>query len=176
MTPETKQKLKKAALWTSLGVFSVELYMAMVVRRQKRRDLFNQALDAARNKHKQLIVVGDPDGYWVSRFTGRDYTCGDLCIDPKACPKCPTQAVGDVVTVLSKFKSNDAVIFVNTGVLEREANVSAAMQQLQRVSGGDLFISALEPYLPSAWLWPNKRRVLGMGTSQMQFKALPWGS
>ena len=176
MTPETKQKLKKAALWTGLGIFSVELYMAMVVRRQHRRDLFNQALDAAKNTHKQLIVVGDPDGYWVSRLTGRDFDCGALCIDPKACPKCPTQAVGDVVTVLSKFKSNDAVIFVNTGVLEREANATAALAQLKRVSGGDLFISTFEPYLPSAFMWPNKRRVLNAGTPQMTLKALPWGS
>jgi len=176
MTPETKAKLKKAAMWTGVGLVSVELYMAMVVRRQKRRDLFNQALDAAKNKRKKLIVVGDPDGYWVSRFTGRDFDCGDLCVDPKACPKCSAQAVGDVAQVLSQFAGNDAVIFVNTGVLEREKDITTALAQLKRVSGGDLFISTLEPYLPSAFLWPNKRRVITAAGSNVAYKALPWGS
>lgn len=173
MKAATKKKLKTAAIWSGLGLFTYELYMAAVVRKQHRRDAFNQALDAAHNKGKKLIVVGDPDGYMLSRVLGRDYDCGDFCIDPKSCPKCPAQGVGTMDQVLKSMAANSAVIFVN-GAIETVDDIDDSLKELTRVSGGDLFIAYTEPYTLTSWIPPRKRRILKVDSSGIAYKELPW--
>lgn len=173
MKPATKKKLKTAAKWTGLGLLTYELYMAVVVRKQHRRDAFNLALDRAHNTGKKLIVVGDPDGYMLSRLLGRDFDCGDFCIDPKSCPKCPAQGVGPVDQVLKTMAANSAVIFVNSA-LETADDFSGTFGELKRVSGGDLYMAHTEPYTVMAFIPPRKRRILKVDSAGVTYRELPW--
>jgi hypothetical protein len=170
------RRLKKVALWTGVSLVGYELFVALVLRRQQRRDVFNAAVAAVNRTQKSLIVVGSPDRNLINTLVGRDYDCGDLCIDERGCPKCAVQAVGDLLTVLPMLPSNSAVIFV-ADRLEYVDNMPAVLAELQRVSGGDLFIVRVEPWTLTAFLYPGaKRRIFKAPPSAdyVSWKALPW--
>lgn len=169
-------RLKKVALWTTVGLVSYELFMALVIRRQNRRDVFNAAVAQANATQKQLVVVGNPDGGIVNSMVGRDYDCGALCIDERGCPKCKVQAVAQLAQVLPTLPDNSAVIFVS-GTLEYVDNLPQILAQLQRVSGGDLFVSHVPAYTMTAFFYPGaRRRILQAPPDNATFrwKALPW--
>jgi hypothetical protein len=171
------QRLKTVALWTGVGLLSYELFMALVVRRQRRRDAFNAAVTQANATQKQLVVIGDPDGSWTASFLGRDYDCGELCIDERGCPRCKTQAIAPVAQVLHTLPDNSAVIFVAGGALERSPELPNLLAELQRVSGGDFYVAHVEPYTLAA-VWPtNKQRILQAPPQGdvVTWKPLPWG-
>ncbi len=142
LTKKQKDRLKTAGKWGGLGLGLYELYVGMVVQRQRTRDVFNAALQAKTAKGKSLIVVGDPDGYVLSRVLGRDYDCADMCIDPRGCAKCANEKVTSLVDGLSSVPGNSAVVFVAPGVLEREPDAEAALHALEHAAGGDVFIAA----------------------------------
>jgi hypothetical protein len=137
-------------LWLAvfLGGFVVvepapyELYLAGVVQRQKTRDVFNLALQQKTATGRPLIVVGDPDGYALSRVLGRDYDCADVCIDPRGCAKCGNEKVTYLIAGLAQVPGNSAVVFVAPGVLEREQEPEAALAAIQHAAGaGSVFIA-----------------------------------
>jgi len=170
------QRFKKVALWTGVGLISYELFIALVIRRQNRRDVFNQAVAAANATQKQLVVVGNPDGGLVNSTVGRDYDCGELCIDERGCPKCKVQAVARLEQVLPTLPDNSAVIFVS-GTLEYVDNLPQVLAQLQRVSGGDLYIAHVQPYTLTAFLYPGAKRRLFTAppvSPNVTWQPLPW--
>jgi hypothetical protein len=170
-----RQRIKTVAKWTALGVITYELYLAMVDRRTRRRDAFNAALQRQIATSKPLIVLGDPDGYFISRVLSRDFDCGELCIDPHGCGSCNTE-VGYPEDVLAKHANNSAVVFANIGTIEKAKDANALLAQIQRVSGGDFFAATLEPWSVLAWLPPHKRRVLSAPpkTQYTEWRNLPW--
>jgi hypothetical protein len=178
LTPKKARmaRLKKVALWTGVGLLSYELFVALVIRRQNRRDVFNQAVARANATQKALVVVGSPDGTLVSSLVGRDYDCGELCIDERGCPKCKVQAVAKLTDALHELPDNSAVIFV-AGTLEDVLDLPTALQQLQRVSGGDLFVAPVQPWTLTAFFHPGARRRIFSAppaSPTVTWKNLPW--
>lgn len=139
LTKEQKRKLKTAATWGALGVLSWEIYLAFVVRRQNRRDTFNAALNRQNETGKPLLVLGDPDK-WVNRVVGRDYDCGNYCVDPGGCVGCEEFSPKSFAQYLPDLGDDSVVVFVGRG-LEQVDDLPAVLEQLYRVSGGDVFVA-----------------------------------
>lgn len=167
-------RTKVVLKWGALGIVTYELYMALVVARQKRRDVFNLALQSQSATSKPLFVIGDPDAGF-SRVMGRDFDCGDKCFDERACAKCEGSVAGDIAQALSAQGSNSAVVFVN-GKLESAPDVNALMGELQRVSGGDLFVVTEPRWRLMSLLPPRKRWVMTAppATGHAEYRDLPW--
>lgn len=143
--------------WTLIGIGAREVYLALGPRRQRRRDRFNEAQHRAAQTGKQLIVVGDPDGGVVNRFIGRDYDCGTLCIDKVGCLNCDNYVTGRLEDVLPTMETNSAVIYVSA-VLEYVDDIDQVLAELQRVSGGDMFVVTVEPWTLTSVFYPGARR------------------
>jgi len=138
-------------------VLGREIYLALGPARRRRRYLWQMAQERARMTGKRLIVIGNPDGSLVNRALGRDYDCGDLCIDLYGCPACPAYISGRLDETLPHLQDNSAVIYV-AGALEGDVgDMTAVMLGLDRISGGDLFIASTEPTSLAAWT--GRRRI-----------------
>lgn len=173
---ERNRRLKNVAMWTGIGLVSYELFVALVIRRQQRRDVYNAAVARANATQKSLVVVGSPDGSLTHTLVGRDYDCGELCIDERGCPKCSVQAVAALSQVLPTLPDNSAVIFVSDK-LEYVDDMPSVLRELQRVSGGDLFVSRVAPWTLTAFLAPGARRRVFKAPPNGEYvtwKALPW--
>lgn len=173
---ERWRKIRKGAMWASLLIGGYELVLATVVRRQKHRDTFNLALRRQSETGKEILVIGDPKGSFVNRILGTDWECGNICIDVRGCATCPSQQSGTIEELSGQFADNSAVVFVSAGELEKTADIRDSLQELLRISGGDLYVVPLERYSLAAWSPRNKRRVLAAPpkTSYTEWKALPW--
>ncbi len=174
MTKSRKERLKQIGKWALLLGLSYEAFIQLVYRKQKRRDVFNLALQKQAATNKKLVVVGNPKGDMFSRILGADFDCGDICISANGCPSCSTVLTDGVVPSLKTLSGGSYVVFVNTGVLESEPDMPAALAELQRVSGGDLFIAHKEPFTFSGLI--AKRLVLTAPptTPYTEWKNLPW--
>lgn len=172
-----RERLMTVGKWTGLGLLTYELYVVLVLRRQHRRDAFNAALNAKRASNKPLLVIGDPDGSFVNRVMGRDFDCADMCIDPKGCPSCTNVMVAEPEVALASMASNSYVLFVNAGYFEASKNAEALLDQMKRVSGGDLFMAYREPWSLSAFSPFMKRRVKAAPpiAPYIEWSKLPWG-
>ncbi len=175
LTKQQKKRLKQAAVWAGIGLLSWETFQGMIVRRQRRRDSFQAALNAQSATSKPLAVVGRPDGRALSKSVGKDHDCADLCIDPSGCENCQNVLVADYAEGLSQLPDNSHVLYVDTGILERAADPGTLAAELQRVSGGDLFMAPLGPWSLLAWLPPNKQRVTAAPPAQKQLTWNGWG-
>jgi len=139
LTKEQKRKLKTTAKWTGLALATWEIYLAFVVQRQNRRDTFTAALNRQSASGKPLLVLGDPDK-WVNRVMGRDYDCGNYCVDPSGCLGCDEFTPNEFADYLPSLGDNSVVVYVGRG-LDQVRDLPAVLEQLYRVSGGDVFIS-----------------------------------
>jgi len=172
-----RERAKTVGKWTLLLLGTYEAFLVLVHRRQTRRDAFNAALNKKRETGKPLLVVGDPDGSFVSRLLGRDFDCSDLCIDVKGCPACSNMQAGNTFDLLSRLHDNSYVVFVDSGHLESVKSGDDYLAQLQRVSGGDFFVAHREPWSVGAFSPFMKRRVLTAPpiTPYVEWRNLPWG-
>lgn len=156
--PKKKRPFWISALkWTAIGVGARELYLALGPSRQKRRDIFNLAQFRAQETGKRLIVVGDPDAGLINRFIGRDYDCGDLCIDARGCLSCDNHGEGRLEDLLPGLETNSAVIYVSM-TLEYVDNMDKVLAELDRVSGGDVFVVTVPPWTLTSMFYPSSRR------------------
>jgi hypothetical protein len=157
---ERWRKVGKVAMWVAAAAGAWELYLATVLRKQRLRDTFNLALQRAQATGKKLVVIGDPHGRLLARTLGPDWDCAGNCTD---------------IPNLVGLGANSSVVFL-AFELERTEDARSAVAQLQRVSGGDLFVAGTEPYSFLAWLPGQKRRVLTAPpkTPYIEIKALPW--
>ena len=170
----------KGFLWTlgliSAAILAREAYLALVSRRARRRTVFQLAQDRARATQKPLVVIGNPAGGVVMQFFGPDYECGSVCVDPNGCPTCETQIVGRLEEVLPHMADNSAVVFV-ANALEFVDDISLVALHLDRIRGGDLFITHIESASLTGWFWPGvKRRLLFAPpeSADLVYKTLPW--
>jgi hypothetical protein len=65
---------------------------AALVRFRERSVAFTSAMERAIALDRRLVVIGDPDAGFHTRFM-RAYGCGDVCVDLNGCPKCPMTVV-----------------------------------------------------------------------------------
>ena len=121
-------------------------------RRRVRSEMYEAAAARAAELGRPLIVVGAPDGGMTS-----GYGCGDATVD-LAGSSCPNSYAANICTGLP-FDDDSAVIYVSC-VLEYVDDYDAAMQELYRVSGGQLFLVRVEPWTATAFLYPGAKRRL----------------
>lgn len=128
-----------------LAVVLYELLIILVVRKFRRNIMYCMALKRAHKTGKRLLVIGDPNNDNKTIDGKADYGCGDICLDKETgCPNCPNGIKDDLEKILPIFCDNSYVIFVSC-TLEYVDNFEFVKKELQRVSGGDLFIVHLEP-------------------------------
>lgn len=118
-----------------------------VIRRNKRTAMYNQAKALAAQLGKQFVVIGAPDAAITS-----GYGCGDVTIDlyPSTCPN----SLQLDITKPLPFADNSVVVFVSC-VLEYVSDGKAAMTELRRIAGPNLFITRVEPWTLTALLFPG---------------------
>lgn len=132
---------------------ALEARLAFSVRRRNRRALYGRALAHARRAGVPLLVVGDPDTGFVTRFFGRDYGCGDVCTDITGCPLCPVGIQGSLEEVLSRLPSQSHVIVVQY-TLEYVPKLPEAIQELERVAVPDgLYVGTVEAGSLTSRFW-----------------------
>lgn len=101
---------------------------------------------------KPLILVGAPD----SGATGGP-GCGDVTVDIVQ-STCPNALRADITKPLP-FADDSAVVLVHY-VLEYVADYEAAMRELRRVAGRNLFVIAVQPWTLTAFLYPGAKRTV----------------
>lgn len=119
---------------------------------QNRQSLYDRAKAHARALRMPLVVLGAPD-----RGATRGPGCGDLTLDlgPTQCP-CSMQI--DVSKQIP-LPTNSAIIFVSC-VLEYVNDLPSAWHELQRVAPGRVYVSRVQPWTLTAYLYPNARRTI----------------
>ena len=173
------KRVRKVAMWTTIVVGTYEIYLAAVIRRQHARDTFNAALQRANETGKPLVVLGDPEARLANKIMGRDHDCASMCIDDAGCPSCTDVDVmtGRLEDALPQIGTDSSVIYVSHK-LEYVDNINLVLSELQRVGGGDVYVSSIEPYSVLAWLNPFvKRRILQLPTRTdpiVAWRNKPW--
>lgn len=132
--------------------------IAVSHRRWQRQTLYEVALQTSIKTNKSLLVIGDPDTGFINYWLGRDYQCGDLCIDLTGCPKCNNSIQENLETVLTNFESGKYVIFISC-TLEYIQNMTN-IPHLWRISYGDIYIVAVEYWSPLHWYLPGSYRII----------------
>lgn len=122
-------------------------------RKHKRGAFYREAKDLARRLGKPLVVVGAPDRGATSSPSSAD----DIVVDI-APSNAPNFIQADICQRIP-LPDNSAVVYVSC-VLEYVSDANAAMRELLRVSGGDLFVCRVEPWTLTAYLYPGAKRTL----------------
>lgn len=122
------------------------------LRNRKRHVMYEQAEQLARLLGKPLVVVGAPD---LGATSGPG--CGDLVIDINP-SSCPNSIQADICKQIP-LADDSAVVFVSC-VLEYVDDAEAAMRELKRVAGDNLYVCRVEPWTLTAYLYPGAHRTL----------------
>lgn len=122
-------------------------------RRARRRAIYDLGLAHARRAGVPLLVIGDPDSGFVTRFFGRDYGCGDVCTDITGCPKCPNAIKGSADDVLSRLPPRSHVIVVEY-TLEYVDDLPRTIREIERVAiPGGIYVACVEPGSITSRFW-----------------------
>ena len=121
-------------------------------RRLRRGTMFREARARATYLGRPLVVVGAPD-----RGPTAGYPCGDYTVDIQT-SSCPKFVQADITKRLP-FPNDSVVVFVSC-VLEYVSDLPAAMRELARVSGGELYVVRVEPWTLTAYWYPGTKRRL----------------
>lgn len=97
------------------------------------------------------------------------YGCGDITID-LAPSKCPNSIQADITQPLSI--ADDSVVVVVMCVLEYVSDVNAALAEINRISGGNLFVVRVEPWTLTSVLYPGAKRTLSCDGETCASRAL----
>lgn len=126
------------------------LFFDMIIRRNWRRFReYRKAVDVSKQKNKPLMVIGATDSGGISGQISalfHLYDCGDICVDMNGCNSCKNSVKSRLEDVLPKLKTNSCVIYVSV-VLEYTDDLPSIIKELERVSGGDLFIVFIDNVL-----------------------------
>lgn len=138
-----------------------ETYIAFVRRRRERGVAFEAALSRSRELGVPLMVVGDPDSGFITKFFGRDYGCGDLCTDIVGCAKCPEQIQAPLEEALTRIPRESHVVYVSC-TLEYVTDLERCIAELERVAvPGALFVVRVDPtHLSTFWFYTPPKWVL----------------
>lgn len=137
-----------------------EAILAFGPRRAARTALFRLAYAKSRQLGLPLLVVGDPDTGFVTRFFGRAYGCGDVCTDLTGCPRCTNGIRGRLEDVLPKLPTHSHVVFVSC-TLEYVDDLPHVVRELRRVAPpGGLFVVTVEPGSWTSLFYPGAKWVI----------------
>jgi hypothetical protein len=109
----------------------------------KRVRYYQRAKRMAQDLGLPLMVVGDPYGGPTNSLMGAFYGCGDVTIDIQG-SLCPNTIQADLTEALKNVPDGSHVIFVSL-VLEYVDDLGACFKELERVSGGHLYIVHVQP-------------------------------
>jgi hypothetical protein len=143
-------------------IFLVLITIYFAIERQCNRNLYyKRAYKLSKKLNKPLMVIGDPYNGRASKVLGKNYGCGDICLDLTGCPKCVNSSKGYLEDTLPAFPDNSHVIFVSC-VLEYVDDVELVYDQLKRISGGDMYVVTVQPndYFIHMFYKGAKRRIL----------------
>jgi hypothetical protein len=124
-----------------------------VRRRLRRTAVYNQAKMHAASINRPLVVIGAPDSGITS-----GYGCGDLTLDiaPTQCPNAMTVDVTKPIPL-----PDDCCVVFCSCVLEYVDDHVAAINEIQRISGGHAFFVGVEPWsFLTAHFYPGAKRTL----------------
>lgn len=150
----------------------VWIIVETLVQKRRRRVTFQRAQQRAKEIDRTLVVFGDPNAGVSSLILGRDYTCGDICIDKGGCYCQEVSVPRSIPDVLSDIPTDSCVVFVS-GVLSfvEDAHIEKVLYDLQRISGpGNLFVVEESPR--NIWMWAYPA-FLGHGRYRRSFTAYP---
>ena len=114
-----------------------------------RRDVHARALARSRATGKPLLVVGAPDGGATSS------PGGDIVLDIQP-SRAPVAIQADIERRIP-LPDDSVVVFV-CYVLEYVHDIERAWGELQRVSGGDLYVIRVQPWTLTGVYYPGTRR------------------
>lgn len=105
--------------------------------------IYAEAARRAGQTGKRLVVVGAPHApRTLNAYIGCGHGCGDLCVDIDGAPGCPNVAKMPVQEWLAQQPDDSAVIFESEVLMYLpDAELGPTIEELKRVSGGDLFAS-----------------------------------
>lgn len=105
--------------------------------------IYAEAARRAGQTDKRLVVVGAPHApRTLNAYIGCGHGCGDLCVDIDGAPGCPNVAKMPVQEWLAQQPDDSAVIFESEVLMYLpDAELGPTIEELKRVSGGDLFAS-----------------------------------
>jgi len=132
--------------------------IAVSHRRWERQELYERAFNRSLATNKSLLVIGDPDTGFINYWLGRDYECGDICLDLTGCPQCNNSLKGNLEVLLPSFETGKYVVFISC-TLEYLQNM-ANIPHLWRISYGDIYIVAIEYWAPLNWYLPGSYRII----------------
>lgn len=151
---------KRGAAATGIVLVVREAYLGFGARRDYRRAVFEEARRRAEQLGRPLLVLGDPDEGLTNRFLGRQWQCGDVCVGLKGCGICGDWVQGRPEDVLKELDTNAYVVY-DPGAFAKADNGSAFLEELARVSGGEVYMADAGPWTLTAFLEPKrKRRIL----------------
>ena len=138
-----------------LIIFVIIIYEVciMLLRKIKRRVVYQKAKKRAKETGKKLLVIGDPYNGIASKSTGIDYSCGDVCIDLTGCPMCPESIKGRLEDTIGNLNLDEYVVYISC-VLEYVDDLEYINKFLDKVNKKDLFVVNVEWYSFMAWFYP----------------------
>ncbi len=121
-----------------------------------RARLYRQAAQRAAELQKPLFVVGNPSSGLGAMLLGPPHEDGSLLISEAPKPGAQAQLVGPLLAVLRRLPDKAAVVFVTEG-LENVPDLPGVLFELDRVSGGELFVAHRNPATIASLLFDHHR-------------------
>lgn len=134
-------------------------------RRAENTRVFNFAAARAATLGRKLLVVGAPDHRFLS-----SYGCGDMTTDLDPTSSCPNYQVWDGV---SQMPITGQVVVFAPEFLEYVPDINAALAELNRVSGGEIYTVRVEPWTISGYLSPGILRTVPWDNGPLPPTVLP---
>jgi hypothetical protein len=143
-----------------------------VERMRLRRKLYDDALAKARERGKPMLVVGRPTGWTPGATSFKRHGPGDVCIDIAGASECPVGLQADV-TDLSRWSDDSFGSVFSACVLEQVEDLAAAWREINRVSGGHVYIVHAQAWTPFAyWLKDHKWAITSVEGSRLRARRL----
>ena len=118
------------------------ILISPIARYFRTRRMFSEASKYAKEKGKQLMMIGDPCSGNYFQFMSDMFPNskhGDVTIDLYGCQECNKMDINNIE--LWESFADDSFVVMETGVLGFSENIGLVIAQIKRVSGGD-FLSA----------------------------------
>ena len=145
---KNKCSINLYAVVLTLFVYETVIF---VNRKIKRRQIFKLAQQRSKQTGLPLLVVGDPYNGMTSKYSGIDYSCGDLCLDINGCPQCEHK----LKMALEDFTDFQSYIVFISCTLEYVNDLPLICKRLEKMNYENLFVVHIEPYSLTNWLYPN---------------------
>lgn len=125
-------------IYILIGLITLDILFSLY-RIYRRINVYNEAYEKSKLLGKELLVIGNPYSGFINKNIFKCYDCGDICLDLNGCGDCPKQIKGDLLEEIKKLETNKYVIFESCVLEYINKNIPEINQQLNRVSGGDLY-------------------------------------